>query len=192
MAKADIPSFDDVSEAWKAPFGPYRQAPEEYGSKWYKVNPWTGPEPWKQAVAPTVGLTLPSGFEDIFGPRPQGEDFRDEINPSRAFRVATVTWQQDLKYFKQAGAPEWLDDETLELIEDTTELWDMGVPYLYEGRYGWMARFPEAAPYVSFETTAWALANAVHQVVANFQIKLLQNELIPAVQHPFVPPRLFD
>lgn len=184
-----VPHFTEVPDAWKRPFGPYVKAPAEFGGDWYKVNPFTGPEPWK--VHSSVEAKLPFGFEVIFGPRPKSEDFHDASDPSEAFRVAKDLWEQDLRYFKKAGPPEWATDEEQELAEDTAEFWDMGSPYFYEGRYGFMARFPEADPYTPFEATAWAVINFMHQEIAAYQIRLLQDGQFPDVQHPFVPPMLF-
>lgn len=184
-----IPCFVEIPEAWKAPFGPYQQAPPEFGGKWFKVNPFTGPEPWKIEVS--VKDVLPVGFEDIFGPRPRSEDFRDEPNPSRAFRVATETWEQDLKYFYAVGPPEWATPEQVALAADTARFWDMGTPAFYTGRYGSMVRFPEAYPYTRFESTAWSVINAMHHEVAAYQIQLWQEGFMPDGRHPFVPTDLF-
>lgn len=43
----NTPRYQDVPDSWKWPIGPYQQAPEEFGGEWWKVNPFTGSEPWK-------------------------------------------------------------------------------------------------------------------------------------------------
>lgn len=134
---------------------------------------------------------LPDGFEFIFGPRPRSEDFRNAPNPSVAFRVATVLWKQDLKYFKQVGPPEWATAEQIGLATGVAEFWGMGAPAFYEGRYGFMARFPESQLF-RFEATAWAVINFMHHEVAAYQIRLLNNGVQPETRHPFVPPQLFE
>ncbi len=184
-----IPSYDTVPDHWKSPVGPYRQAPPEYGGRWYMVNPFTGPAPWKND-RPREPETVPAGLEAIFGGRPEVRDFMDQPNPSEAFRVATVGWEQDLKYFKSAGPPEWASGEEIELADGVSRFWDMGAPHFYEGRYGFMARFPQSK-LPRFEATAWAVINAMHHEVSAYQIRLLNSGIQPEQQHPFVPPGLF-
>ncbi len=183
-----VPHFTTVPEAWKRPFGPYEQAPAEHGGEWYKVNPFTGPEPWKTFVK--IVANLPVGFASIFGLRPKSEYFHDARNPSTAFRTATDLWEQDLKYFKSSGPPEWASDSELALVRDTFKFWNMGEPFFYEGRYGFMTRFPNAGPYTPFEASAWGAIRQPHQEVSAFQIRLLQDGLLPTKLHPFVPPGL--
>ena len=181
-----VPHFTTVPEAWKRPFGPYVKSPPSFGGDWYKVDPFTGPEPWRQEI--NVAEVLPEGFVDTFGLRPKSEDFRDAGNPSVAFRVATGLWEQDLKYFLGAGAPEWATAEELQLSKDTLVFWNMGSPRFYNGRYGFMTRFPAAIPYTRFEASAWGAIKQTHQEVSAFQIRLLQDGLSPPRLHPFVPP----
>jgi hypothetical protein len=144
------------------------------------VNPFTGDEPWKRArpVEPEPTRVLPYGFEDIFGREPQlGQ-------PGR------TRWLQDLEHYKQAGPPAWAEPAQIAVAEDVTLSWGMGKPRFYEGRYGWMARFPDSQ-LRDFETSAWAVLNVTHHVIAGYQIRLLQEGIVPPQQHPFAPPHLW-
>lgn len=183
------PRYADIPEHWKHPVGPYRQAPKEYGSEWWFVNPFTGETPWLNIQAPPVE-TLPPGFEEIFGPRPRSSDFGTAPNPSLAFRVATVVWEQDLKHFKEAGYPEWAEPGAWKDAEAAFGYWGMGTPRHYEGRYGWATRFPESE-LRDFDAATWTALNASHLVIAQYQIRLVQRGLEPARRHPFVPPAVW-
>ena len=185
-----IPSFETVPEPWKHPIGPYRQAPAEFGGRWYMVNPFTGPEPWKNDTHVSQPEVLPPGFEPIFGRCPKGSDFRDAPNPSEAFRRATVEWEQELKYFRRAGPPEWASEHELELAAGVFSFWNMGAPHYFEGRYGFMCRLPESR-LKSFDSPAYAAIKGTHHEVALYQIRMLQSGMVPEKQHPFVPPQLW-
>ena len=133
------PRYQDVPDAWKWPLGPYRQAPPEFGGEWWKVNPFTGPEPWRQVeISPEPEIR--DGFTEIFGTRPRASDF----SSFRAHKAAELRWEQDLKFFQRSGIPEGYDQAQVELAAGVFEKWDMGRPVFYEGRYGWMARFPDS------------------------------------------------
>lgn len=163
-------------EAWKFPLGPYRAAPAEHGGGWWMVNPFTGPAPWDNTT-PTE-KQLPAGFLEIFGPEPGvGKPGRER-------------WLNDLQYFKRAGTPEWMEGQSVLDALATFNAWGMGAPKFYEGRYGWMARFP-ASQIPTYEDTAWATVNVTHQVIAGYQIRLLQQGIVPAQRHPYTPAHLF-
>jgi hypothetical protein len=183
------PRFERVPEDWKHPLGPYRQAPAEYGGEWWLVNPFTTEEPWvTQSVV--VDRELPSGFVEIFGVRPKISDFARAPNSAFAWRVAVDLWEQDLRYFKRAGVPEWATAQQVAAAEEVSRSWDLGPARYYEGRYGWMARFPESQ-IRSFESSAWGALNVTHHVVATFQWRLLERGIVPTKRHPFVPPQLW-
>ncbi|MBI1356539.1 MAG: hypothetical protein GC160_19530 [Acidobacteria bacterium] len=185
------PHFDQVPDYWKAPIGPYRQAPAEYGGGWWLVNPFTSAEPWVSALREgPQHEDLPPGFEEIFGPRPQAGAFLGSANPSLLYRTAVVQWEQDLRYFRQSGAPEWADAGLVETAANVFRSWEMGTPRFYEGRYGWMARFPESVV-PDFEIGAWAALFSTHLVIAQFQLELIERNVTPKQQHPFVPPQLW-
>ncbi len=184
-----IPRFQDVPQHWRYPVGPYRQAPPEYGGEWWLVNPFTGTAPWaNQAMGPAE--TLPTGFEEIFGARPKSEDFRAASNPSLAFRIATTVWEQDLRYFKTAGFPEWAPAEAWNAAKQSFVFWGMGEPRHYEGRYGWVSRFTQSQ-IPDYDVATWTALNGTHLVVAQYQIRLVQKGIVPGMRHPFVPPSVW-
>jgi hypothetical protein len=41
MSKPKTFSDAEIPAHWKAPYGPYRQAPQQYGGEWWFVNPFT-------------------------------------------------------------------------------------------------------------------------------------------------------
>ena len=180
QAQPNIPHYETVPDAWKPPFGPYRQSPEgaPFAGHWFYVSPFTGPDPWNR-MNPPEAEELPDGFEPIFGERP----IRD--------RVALVLWEQDLKYFKRAGTPEGYELDELQLAQGVLDFWDMGTAHHYEGRYGWMTRFPQSAD-PRYETPAYTAIKYTHFAVSGFQISLLHQGVRPSVRHPFVPEFLFD
>ncbi len=132
---------------------------------------------------------LPEGFEAIFGPIPKGADFRGTRNPSFFYRIALVKWEQDLRYFKRAGVPPFADAEQVELATKTFKFWNMGAPHFYEGRYGWVARFPDSQE-SDFEAAAMSALFTTHLNISQYQIRLLLHGIVPAKIHPFVPPFL--
>ena len=184
------PRFQDVPEHWKHPEGPYRQAPPEYGGEWWLVNPFGSATPWLTQGKPGPQEKLPPGFEQIFGPRPKAEDFRETPNPSLYFRMAVVDWEQSLRQFKRAGLPDWANAEHAANAERVFASWGMGRPGYCEGRYGWSARFYESA-LRQFECAARAALESTHLVVAQYQMALLEAGSIPANKHPFVPPHVW-
>ncbi len=183
-----MPHYSEIPDHWKHPVGPYRQAPQESGGDWWLVNPFTGSEPWNNQPRPKE--SLPAGFVSIFGPRPQLADYLNTPNPSQTLKVAVPRWEQDLRYFIQAGRPEWVTDEELARTTRTFEAWGLGEPMFYEGRYGFMVRFSDSLV-KGFETSAWGAIRATQHVVATYQIRVLGQGMAPEKRHPFVPPRLW-
>ena len=165
------PSFENVPDHWKYPFGPYRQAPPEYGARWYMVNPFTGAEPWLNDEK--VAKPLPPGFLEIFRARPTSDQFHNVPNGMEAFRVARNRWDQDRKHFKQAGVPPGVDPAELKSASAVFKFWGMGEPKFYEGRYGWKARFPESQIY-NFEANLDGVFVGPHVLIAQYQIRLLE------------------
>ena len=183
----NTPRYQDVPDAWKWPIGPYQQAPEEFGGRWWKVNPFTGSEPWRPVEA-SVGSRPSEPAEEflaVFGPRPQARDF-DGVT---AYRAARGRWDQDLEYFKRSGIPEGFDESQIAPATNVFETWGMGRPAFYEGRHGWAVRFPESG-LPTFESKASTAIEYSHLIVAGFQIRQLLNGVDPAKRHPFVPPTL--
>ena len=152
------------------------------------VNPFTKEKPWKNQAGSAE--QLPEGFAEIFGPRPKVSDYFDKPMPGEFFRIATLQREQDLKYFKTAGTPEWATESERSLAEQTFRFREMGNPRFYVGRYGLMARFPEFL-FRNFEAPAGAALRATHHEVAAYQIRSLNRGIPPAKRHPFVPPQLW-
>ena len=184
------PRFAEVPEYWKYPVGPYRQAPAEYGGEWWLVSPFTSSEPWLIDGATITPRELPAGFVAIFGTRPKIGDFAATSNPGFAWRVAVDLWEQDLRYFKRAGVPDWASTEQVAVAAEVTRAWGLGAAKFYEGRYGWMARFPESL-LRDFESSAWGALNVAHHVIAGYQMRLIERDVVPEKRHPFVPPHLW-
>ena len=180
----NTPRYQDVPDVWKWPVGPYQQAPEEFGGEWWKVNPFTGSEPWK----PLAGSERSGPTEEflaVFGSRPEARDF-DNVS---AYRAARGRWDQDLEFFKGSGIPEGYDQSQVDLATNVFESWGMGRPAFYEGRYGWAVRFPESG-LPTFEANVSTALDYSHLIVAGFQVRQLLNGVDPAERHPFVPPML--
>lgn len=186
------PTFSEVPDHWKHPNGPYRKAPEDYGAEWWLVNPFTSAEPWKQRAPGTEAdeESLPPGFAEIFGTRPQAADFLGTSNPSLLYRIARTQWEQDLRQFVRAGLPEWADRSQYDTAANLFRSWGMGTPSFYAGRYGWMVRFPGSQAR-DFEAAAWTALTAAHQVIAQYQLELIERGITPKQQHPFVPPHMW-
>ena len=185
------PHYKEIPDHWKYPMGPYRQAPPEFGGEWWVVNPFTTSEPWKVDRQRRELTKLPPGFLEIFGPRPRAVEFLDTPRPFDAFKAAEMRWEQDLKYFKGVGLPEWASESQQGAAEGIYQSWDMGSPKFYEGRYGHMARFPDSQMR-DFETTAWAALNYPHHEVALYQIRLVAHGIESEKRHPYVPPHLWS
>jgi hypothetical protein len=182
----------EVPDSWKHPEGPYHQAPAEYGGEWWYVSPFTGSEPWKTqgvktestAAKAKAGQSFPDGFLETF-PKPERSQFKD----SNDFVHAKSRWEQDLKYFKRAGIPEGVPRDQIDAATAIAQQWGMGTPKFYEGRYGWMVRFPESK-IPTFETDLNGVTLGMHQTVARYQVRMMQNGMRPTTRHPFVPPHV--
>jgi len=169
-----IPHYKDVPAEWRHPFGPYRQAPPDKGGEWWYTDFFTGITPWVQA-APPKGAD--PEFVKVFGARPGHQDpFYQE-------------WLDNEEQFQGVKLPEWMTQDELDAANEIFVAWGMGKAVIYEGRYGFSARFPETGVY-EFEANAYNVKNTPHLVVAGFQIRLAQSGKAPAKWHPFVPPQL--
>lgn len=173
----------EVPEAWKHPVGPYRQAPPEYGGEWWLVNPFSGPEPWLLLDRePPAAEVLPEGFTAIFGEKPEKKDY-----PTRSsWSLAVLQWDQDRKNFERAGTPPWASEKQLQLATDVLVAWGLGKPVFYEhSDWSWMARFPESES-TDFDMNAHTAIVYTHLVVANYQIRLMQEGITPETRHPLL------
>lgn len=173
--------FEDVPESARYPLGPYRQAPSEFGGKWWLVSPFTGETPWAAEFPGAVpsGDHAPADFVAVFGER-----------PTRAGGAAQLSWDQDLKHFRGVGIPEGLSPEQVAAAGDVFEEWGLGRPVFVEGRYGWSAYFPDSQV-EGFQAKPFTAVQAPHLVVARYQIRMSQQGDNPVERHPFVPPQVF-
>jgi len=178
--------LSEVPEDWRAPIGPYRQAPPEYGGEWWLVTPFSDPKPWLGMRRLNSGL--PDGFERVFGQRPRWEDFRHlKRRALISFEAAKVQWEEELEHFKGVGIPPGYNEQ--QISESTAVLvkWLLGAPTFYEGRFGWMGRFLES-DIQDYDSSAWQIINYPHHVVSTFQITNFKRGVVPPRWHPFVPP----
>ena len=181
----------EVPEHWKAPHGPYRQAPADYGSEWWLVTPFSAPKPWLFADRKPEADKFPEGFLKVFGPRPKWQDYRGNKGSLLAFQAAVVQWEQELKFFKLVGQPEWAKPEQIAEAEEVLAAWLLGSPTFYEGQLGWMGRFLESE-ITDYDSSAWQIINYPHHVVSQYQITLYRvHGIKPPKWHPFVPPVIF-
>lgn len=182
--------FKDVPESWKYPNSNYRQAPAEFGGEWWYTDFVTGPEPWKtEAFVPAY----PAGFLETFGPRPTLSEFRGLPNPRALWDAARNRWDQDLRYFQKAGWPDWpeITPERVQIVESEFQVWGMGTPRPYLGRYDWRVRFPESQ-IRDFEAGVYGAVTAPHLDIVRYQVRLLVDYgVVPARKHPWVPPQLW-
>lgn len=183
-----------IPEMWKAPTGPYRKAPEEYGGEWWYVNPFTSSgttgnnSPWERFAPQPEPGPLPEGFVDIFGEKPEFAQFTN----SQAWTTARKHWEQNLRQFKGAGRPLWLSATAAVELDELYQAWGMGRPRFYGGEYGEMARWPDSQVQ-DFEDSAYSAANYPHHTIARYQADLAQSgvEIPDDKRHPFVPGWVF-
>ncbi len=178
-----LPRYRDVPQSAKYPLGPYQKAPQEYGGDWWLVSPFTGPEPWlalsaanNSSKAALETGPVPAGFEKVFGPRPDRG-------------AAAAQWDQDLSNFQGTGLPEGFNEEQLAAANAEFEAWGLGEPVFYQGRYGWQVRFPDS-PLSTFETTASTALLTPHIVIAEYQVRSIQEGIDLGRYHPWLPERL--
>ena len=183
------PHFETVPEHWKHPEGPYQQAPVQHGGHWWLVNPFGSTTPWLTQSKPPKKEILPAGFEEVYGPRPQAQDFRGKGYPGN-FQVALADWERNLKNFKGGGPPPWASEQAVIDATRVCEAWGLGKPRFFEGRYGWSAMFV-AAEIPDFDAPAQQVIESTHLLVAQYQLALLAAGIVPEKRHPFVPPDMW-
>jgi hypothetical protein len=178
-----LPRFKDVPQSAQHPLGPYRKAPQEAGGDWWLVSPFTGPEPWVALNAPknpskaaAATEAAPEDFVRVFGARPEAG-------------TPAVQWDLDLSYFQGTGLPEGFNEAQLEAAKAQFDDWGLGEPVFYEGRYGWQVRFPDS-PLPRFETTASTALLTPHLVIAEYQVRSIQEGVELGRYHPWLPERL--
>ena len=185
------PHFKEIQEHWKEPLGPYRKAPPEYGGEWWMVTPFSSLKPWLYYNRKPEKDLLPEGFVVLFGDRPQWKDFIKLKGGYQAFRIATVEWEKELKYFKGTGVPEWATPAQLAAAEKVLIAWNLGRPTFYESRYGWLGRFLDSQ-ITDYDGSAWQIINFPHHFVSQYQIAAFLRGVNPPKWHYFVPPALFS
>lgn len=173
---------ETVPEHWKGPYGPYREAPAEYGGGWYLVSWTTGPEPWR--TQQNKGLPppeAPADFIALFGEIPD----RNPLDGGEARNY----WLERLRHFKGTGTPEWASVEQVALSTSILKSWGLPGPVLYDGRYGWMALFNDSV-IGDYEVPAVTFIRTPQNAVSEFQIEMLAQGIVPERIHPWVPPNL--
>ncbi len=95
-------------------------------------------------------------------------------------------WEQEKLNFRNAGSPPWASERELGAARVSLEAWGLGSPVYYEHRaWGWMARFVDSK-FDNFQMNAHTAVYYTHLVIANYQVKLLQEGIRPAMSHPLV------
>lgn len=181
--------YKEVPEHWKAPLGPYVQAPTEYGGEWWFVNPFTGPAPW---ITEMPKKEWPAGFLDIF-PEPRLEMFMNAPNPSAALAAARSDHISALTRFDGLVDFDIPEDPYLNYLAD----WDMSFPWLvYKRRdIGRMVAF-FSTPLGTWHASLGGLLYNVDHTIAQYQVDLEQAGLhdkitkIHWLNPPDNPPRL--
>ena len=182
LTPAQVSALDRAyGTAWRAPLGPYHQAPPQNGSGWWYVSPFTGPTPWANTGPAVPPRTVPVSFTAVFGPEPGvGNKFRGE-------------WESNLQFFKGVGTPPGFTASEINTAISLFKDWDLGTPIFYEGRYGWNTRFPEQAELWDFDCSVNDAIRYGHFVVARYQVRMFQETgAIPSQKHPFVPSHIFN
>ncbi len=183
--------FKEVSEKWREPYGPYRQAPEEYGGEWWFMSPFGSLTPWLFQEGVTREVVYPEGFLDLFGDMPKWKDFIGTRNAAyRRFQGAKGIWERDLRDFKGLGLPEWVTPGEVAASNDVLLRWRIGIPEFYESRYGHLGRLIHSAV-PDYDSSAYHIIKFPHHLVAQVQIEMYNREISVEKWHPFVPPGLF-
>ncbi len=186
--------FDDVPDIQKKPPGPgpFERVPSEQFStpeigslkgKWWRVTPFNS-APWA-VLSPPPPEVLPVGFEKIFGSRPHSSNFHGELQ-SKDFRVATVTWENNLKTYVGPNIPDDADPVKMGLAAVESVKYEMGEPAYYENNNGYKVRFPDSqepnfeAPFDGFVNTGTG------QIIVLYQNRLTNDGIIIPVDkmHP--------
>jgi hypothetical protein len=176
-----------IPETSKAPLGPYRQAPPEFGGEWFFVNPFTGKTPWDK-LTPVPPAEMPEGFAELFGEeRPSRKDDRLKGVTERALDTLQILWDRELKYFKRAGTPPDATAEELATADSLFTAWDMGSPSYYEGQHGWRAVFKDCLLPGWSCPAGSVLGDFAGHMIVRYQIDVVQAGLTPVKIHDWFP-----
>jgi len=157
------------------------------GGRWMVVSP-VNQTPWDEVPV----HVLPDGFERIFGPRPNSNNFHGKGYP-RNFQVAVVTWETDLRtYIGNFLPPVDVSTEQLAALHAEAIRYEMGEPAYYQNKYGYQVRFPESqAENFQANAEAW-LGTGCGQIIVGYQNKITNMGIIipEELMHPMAPPVL--
>lgn len=183
--------YKNVEDKYKEPFGPFRQAPEEYGGEWWYMSPFGSVTPWIYQDGVEKKVEYPEGFISLFGGMPQWKDFIGTGSGAyRRFQGVKGIWETELKYFKGLGLPEWVTDEQLTASNMVLLKWGIGIPEYYESRYGHLGRLIHS-DVPDYDSSTYHIINFPHHLVAQVQVEMFHREIPVEKWHPFVPPGLF-
>jgi len=88
------------------------------------------PTPWK-IIQPVNDVPLPDGFEDIFGPKPNSNNFHGNGYPQNFYKAKTI-WANDLRTYVGPGMPTDADKYPIEAAEARVADLGLGSPAYYE------------------------------------------------------------
>lgn len=166
------------------------QAPAEYGGEYWLLTPWSGREPWLKLYVPKPEVTLPAGFKEIFGEKPNRTQPQYADVSAAVLRDAQAEWDVQLKVFVQAGEPPWYAAMPLDnKAQAFAVLVDYGLdPSLFfENIYGWRIIWPKGPLPTRSEPAYEAMTNP-HFVIAQYQIDMLLLGIMPKKISQIVPP----
>ena len=182
--------FKEIDDKYKEPYGPYRQAPAEYGGEWWYMSPFGSLTPWLFQDGVPSKVAYPEGFISLFGDKPMWKDFIGTgVGPFRRFKAAMGIWESELKYFKGLGLPEWVTSDQLIASNAVLLRWKIGLPEYYESRYGHLGRFIHSEV-PDYDSSTYHIINFPHHLVAQVQIEMFSRGISVEKWHPFVPPGL--
>ena len=163
-------------------------AGETGGGRWMVVSPFNL-EPWGPvaAVAP-----LPDGFEAIFGPKPNSNNYHGAGYPKN-YQQALATWETDLRTYVDDSMPPHSDPAKVAAARSEAIQYEMGEPAYYQNTHGYQVRFPESQA-ENFQASAQTFINyGAGQIIVAYQNKITNMGIViddPPGLHPMAPPVL--
>ena len=186
--------FDDVPDHLKRPPGPgpFEQVPAGYSTPeigsleglWWRVTNFN-PNPWKRLAAPEP-VVFPEGFIETFGAAPVSDDYHYPGGKTQ-WQVDLVLWEQNLRQYDTIGGetPEGFSAAEVEVANEKTEEYDLGIASFFGNQYGVRARYPDCST-PSFGTSAKAAIRHTGHVIAMQQMRATNKGIIIPVDkmHP--------
>lgn len=166
---------------------PFVEAPAECGGGCYWVGPFN-PRPWGGKCADvTPPSNPPVDFVAVYGNPPKAGDFGNY----QEFQRARDKYAQDLKWFKGIHFPDGLTAQDIAASVTYITSYGMGRPVVFEGRFGFMARFRGIA-LPEFEMPFVTLLESPGNVVSSYQMALFHaGQPVPCSnRHDWTPPDL--